>query len=51
MPEVDPDGVEGVFGGLFAAIVTFKMFDHPELAPRLSVALALTLYVPTLLQA
>jgi hypothetical protein len=44
---VDPDGVAGVLGGV--SNVTESGLDHPEVAPLLSVAIALTRYVPALL--
>ena len=42
-PDDGPEGVDGVFGGLFSfVIVTALELDHPDEAPLLSVALTLT---------
>jgi hypothetical protein len=48
MPELCPEGTFGELGGVF--ITTDIGLDHPEFAPLLSVAMALTRYVPPLLQ-
>jgi hypothetical protein len=40
MPELGPEGMFGELGGVFTATVIG--LDHPEFAPLLSVAMALT---------
>ena len=40
VPDTSPIGTYGVFGGVFMATVIG--LDHPEVAPWLSVAIALT---------
>ena len=50
-PEAGPEGIDGELGTLFGTVmVTDNVFDHPEVAPMLSVAIALTRYVPAALQ-
>ncbi len=51
-PEAGPVGIDGELGALFGTVmVTDNVFDHPEVAPILSVAIALTRYVPAALHA
>ena len=49
-PEVQPEGAEGVFGALLLVIATDRTSEYPDEAPLLSTAIALTRYVPLVLQ-
>ena len=45
IPDVSPEGLFGVAGGLFELIVTVKPEDQPLSAPSASLVLAFIVYV------
>jgi hypothetical protein len=51
MAVVAPEGLLGVLGGRLDFTYTVKPLDQPEEEPMLSVAMALTKYVPAFFQA